>query len=393
MTLDIRNYTPFVPFAFEKQGKGGINYEVVIIKGTFDLTPGKVKIAADQKLPVMADQYYGEPGTSSLAMEADLVPFKPATDIYVTGHAHRPSQAPAYEWLAEIAIAQTQTQDSAKHKAGDILTLRSTLHLCGPRFWECSLLGGWRLGKPEATSSIALKYELAFGGQIERRVKVSEQHPTGIMMESYAPNPVGVGYYDIATMKRDQRYQAPSILSRGQTIDSLGDRPAPAGTTPISRWWPQRYRYAGTYDRRWERTWQDEQGKPLAGVFPALPEDFDNRFYNAAPLGLTWPGWLQGDETLQVRGFLPGGDLQTSLMGLRMLGLLQGGKESGRGELFKLDTLHIDLDARRVILTWRLTVLKSLEAERLQIMFANPDEGYNRIPDDASQARNPNAFA
>lgn len=393
MTLDIRNYTPFVPFAFEKQGKGRVAYEVVIIKGTFDLVPGQVKISADQQLPMLADQYYDEPETSSLVMEGDLVPVKPATDIYVTGHAHRPSEAPGYEWLAQIAVAQTQVRDSLQHKTGDVLTLRHTLHLCGPRYWESSFLGGWRLSQPAPVNAIPLKYELAFGGQFERKVKVSAQHPEGVMVDSYAANPVGVGYYDTAAMQRGQRYLAPSILRRGQTLSSLRDRPAPAGTTPISRWWPQRYQYAGTYDRHWERTWQDEQGKPLEGVFPALPEDFNNRFYNAAPPGLVWPGLLQGDEALDMRGLLPEGHLQTRLMGVRLLAILHGGAESGHTELFKLDTLHIDLDARRVILTWRLTVRQSLQAERVQIMFAHPNEGYEVSPEDSSQDHKLNALA
>ena len=41
---------------------------------------------------------------------------------------------------------------------------------------------------------------------------------------------------------------------------------------PLSRGWPQRARFAGTYDDEW-----------LADVFPFLPKDFDERYYQAAP--------------------------------------------------------------------------------------------------------------
>ena len=393
MTLEIRNYTPFVPFAFEKQGKAGETYAVMIVKGTFDLHPEQVKIAADQQLPVLADHYYGEPETSSLVMEGDLVRYKPGADIYITGHAYRPREAAGNEWLAQIAVAQTQVRDSAQHKTGDVLTLRHTLHLHGPRFWEIGFLGGWRLSPAETVSAVALQYELAFGGQFERKVKVSAQHPNGVVVDAYAPNPVGIGYYQIDSMERGKRYPAPQIMRQSQTLNKLDDRPEPAGTTPISRWWPQRYQYAGTYDQRWQDTWQNKDGKPLEGIFPALPADFNDRFYNAASPGLVWPGWLQGDETLHLRGLFAQGAMQTRLMGLRLLGIAQGGSESGRTELLKLDTLHIDLDARQVILTWRLTIAQSLGVERVQIMFAHADEGYDVQPDGAHQRQSADTTA
>jgi hypothetical protein len=375
MTLEIRNYTPFVPFAFEKQGKGREACEVVIIKGTFDLIHDQVTIAAEQQLPVLADQYYDEPETSSLALEGDLVMVKPATDIYVTGHAQALGGEAVCDWVAQIEISQPSDKTSSTSKVPGEMMLRHTLYVCGPRYWEAGVLGGWRLSKPEPVAAIPLKYELAFGGQFERQVKISEQHPEGVMIDTYAPNPVGVGYYDPASMLHDQRYPAPLILRQGEILNSPEDRPLPAGTTPISRWWPQRYHYAGTYDERWERTWKDEQGQRIEGVFPALPEDFDYRFYNAAHPSLIWPSFMRGDETIRLQGLLPEGPLETSLMGLRLLGILQGGEESGRTEAFKLDTLHIDLDARKVMLTWRLTVLQSLGAERVQVMFAYQDEG------------------
>jgi hypothetical protein len=366
MSLELRNFTPFVPFAFEKEGKARTAYDVVILKGTFDLLPDQVKVAKIQRLPEMADRYHGEPETSSLAMEGDLVIGKVSTDIFVTGSA-RPLNAIAVpEWLAQIEIGN-EGRDGIK---GGV---KHTLHLSGPRTWQRGLVGGWTLTEPIPASEIALKYELAYGGTIARPCKKTPDCPDGMRVDVYAHNPVGVGYYDSAQMERGSTYPAPQIKHYGDKLKSPhfadNKKQQPAGTTPLSRWWPERYRYAGTYDDKWHRTWQDAQGNPQPGVFPGLPDDFDYRFYSAAPQGLTYPGFMQGSEAIALKGLLPQGHLSTRLTGVRFEAVLQGGPESGRIEKLKLDTVHIDLDAQQVILTWRLTIPTAIGAERVQLMF------------------------
>src|SRR4029453_315213 len=42
---------------------------------------------------------------------------------------------------------------------------------------------------------------------------------------------------------------------------------------PLGKHWEPRYKYAGTYDQQW-----------LDDVFPFLPADFDEQYYQAAPL-------------------------------------------------------------------------------------------------------------
>jgi hypothetical protein len=358
MSLEIRNFTPFVPFAFEKEGVARTQYDVVVLKGTFDLLPEQVKIAAIQRLPEMADRYHGEPETSSLAMDGDLVLGKLATDIFVTGSAQALSGVASPQWLAQVQIT-----------GGIKPPLTHTLHLTGPRQWEQGMLTGWSLSDPVPVTAVDLKYELAFGGAIERPVKQTPDNPDGIEIDAYPENPVGVGYYDRALMKRTKTYPAPQIMRHGDKLTALDNWLTPAGTAPISRWWPQRYQYAGTYDEAWYRSWQDANGKPIDGVFPALPDDFDYRFYNAAHPSLIYPGFMTGHETIALKGFLADGPLTTRLTGMRFETILHGGDESGRLEHMKLDTLHIDLDARQVMLTWRLTVAKALRAHRVQIMF------------------------
>ena len=50
------------------------------------------------------------------------------------------------------------------------------------------------------------------------------------------------------------------------------DRPTPIGFGPVPRFAKARVRYAGTYDEHW-----------IENVLPFLPQDFDDRYFQAAP--------------------------------------------------------------------------------------------------------------
>ena len=63
----------------------------------------------------------------------------------------------------------------------------------------------------------------------------------------------------------------------------------PAGFGPIARHWEPRVRWAGTYDKRWQRT-----RKPL------LPDDFDDRFHQCAPEDQQVDGGLIGGELVEL---------------------------------------------------------------------------------------------
>ncbi len=64
----------------------------------------------------------------------------------------------------------------------------------------------------------------------------------------------------------------PNIEAVGEAVNFPTDNYKPMALGPLGRGWPQRARYAGTYDDAW-----------LADVFPFLPKDFDERYYQAAP--------------------------------------------------------------------------------------------------------------
>ncbi|MEZ4370726.1 MAG: pentapeptide repeat-containing protein [Polyangiaceae bacterium] len=101
----------------------------------------------------------------------------------------------------------------------------------------------------------------------------------------------------------------------------------------------------GTYDDAWvTRRW------------PYFPEDFDYKFFNAAPVPLRMER-LRGDESLVLRGVHPSRpQLETRLPGVSVRAFAQYARAEGLrfAELaLRLDTLHIDLEQNQLQLVWR----------------------------------------
>jgi hypothetical protein len=69
-------------------------------------------------------------------------------------------------------------------------------------------------------------------------------------------------------------------------VGTWGDN-RPASFGPLGRGWPERLRFAGTYDQ----AWNDD-------VFPFLPRDFDPRHYQASPADQQIPFPAKGTEVL-----------------------------------------------------------------------------------------------
>jgi hypothetical protein len=330
--LEATNMTPGQVFAFEKEGILGQVFSVIVLKSSFDLTPGLLRLSDDPLGIVLADAYFGAPETTSLRVEGDLVIQRPGTDLWITGEAVAPSETREREWLASIELGPSAQQ----------------FRFFGPRAWSHHAEHGWRLGAPEPTRSVALRYEHAFGG-------------TG-----YPENPVGVGFHAKDELDTAKTYSAPSILSASDDYAHIEDRLDPAPLGPLSRWWQPRYRWAGTFDAAWERSWRDKPGGR-----PFLPQDFDYRFYNAAHPRFVVPGRLRGDEPLSIHGFGARVETTTRLPGWRFVAVLQDGDEAGRAEDMKLDTVHLDLQRRQAHLVWRLTLPADLGASRALCRFAS----------------------
>jgi hypothetical protein len=293
---------------------------VVVIKGTFVLPkPGEQVRLADEQLPlIMADTFTGQPGFSAPVQEIDFAPRKHHCDVLLTGHARAPAGKQVTRLRGSLRVGPME-------KSFDVV---------GDRVWQAGLTG-IRASDPQPFTEMPVSYDHAFGGA-DRHSKDESEH------DAYLPNPVGRGWHKHLKNEWVDGSPLPNIEAIGEGVSFPSDRRTPVALGPLGRGWPQRARYAGTYDEHW-----------LADVFPFLPKDFDERYYQAAP------------EDQQVP--LPKGPMEVVLSGFTADGLRQFmlphfeapvhvfPKRGEREDLTAtLDTIVFEPDLGRFTMSWRL---------------------------------------
>ena len=121
-----RNYTPFPPLQFESRDEQRNDFGVIVLRGTFQIENGRrLRLVQKQEPLIMADEYYGEPGQSSLKYESSIAPYKPKTDILINANAYSPSGKPEKQWTAGIQFG----------------SIKKEIQVTGPRRWERGFAG------------------------------------------------------------------------------------------------------------------------------------------------------------------------------------------------------------------------------------------------------------
>ena len=115
----------------------------------------------------------------------------------------------------------------------------------------------------------------------------------------------------------------------------------PMAFGPIGRHWDPRYKYAGTYDDKW-----------LADVFPFLPPDFDEQYYQSAPLDQQLPKPL-GEQRVTLLNLTPDGRRDFVLPQFEAPIHVFPKKGDREDLMAPLDTVVIEPDLERVTMTWR----------------------------------------
>jgi hypothetical protein len=128
----------------------------------------------------------------------------------------------------------------------------------------------------------------------------------------------------------------------GKTVDFPSDKYVPMALGPLGRGWPQRARYVGTYDQQW-----------LDDVFPFLPKDFDERYYQAAPEDQQLP-LPKGPLEVLLSGFTADGPRQFMLPHFEAP-VHVFPKRGDREDLTAmLDTIVFEPDLGRFTMSWRV---------------------------------------
>jgi uncharacterized protein YjbI with pentapeptide repeats len=296
--------TPFELGLFTWRVRPGQDTLVVAVKATFTIVPGAPCALADEQRPCMGEEPWDDDVPDpSLRVDTDLAVFKPVGEVFLHGACHPPGGRAT---VSAVAL-----------RFGDV---HKQLAVFGDRVWT-----GSSFSSPAPFTAMPLRWERAYGGP------------------GCASNPSGVGAppVDGAPVRMLPNLEDPSRLIRAPH-----DAPTPWCTAPIARTWASRAALAGTYDARWK-----------ALRFPWFPDDFDWRYFLAAPPDQRAQGYWRGDETFaltnvhaehaQLTGALPG-------IRPRLFTVLQTSVGATFQELLlQLDTVTLDVEAMEARCVWR----------------------------------------
>jgi hypothetical protein len=293
---------------------------VVVIKGTFVLPkPGEQVRLADEQLPlIMADTFTGEPGFSAPIYEVDFAPRKPACDVLLVGHAR------AHE-------GRQVTRMRVGLRVGP---MEKTFDVIGDRVWQAGLTG-IAASAPQPFTEMPISYDRAFGGA-DRNSENENEH------DACLPNPVGRGWHKHMKNAWVDGKPLPNTEELGKTVRFPTDNHKPMSLGPLGRGWPQRARYAGTYNQQW-----------LDDVFPFLPKDFDERYYLAAPEDQQVP-LPKGPMEVMLSGFTADGIRQFTLPHFEAPVHLFPKRGARENYTATLDTIAFEPDRECFTMSWRV---------------------------------------
>lgn len=313
--LQVENRTPFVPAMFLFPDREGVDTVYAVLQATFALGAAGPRVAEVQRPVALTDAYWGDSGKSSVRYAGEAHLGKPATDVVIVGAGHAPGGRPApYFGVSATVGARTKV-----------------LHVFGDRVWRSGALGV--APSPAApVTSVPLRWERAYGGREELGNGKAASEPR---------NPVGCGFVAKRPVRDLVGAPVPSVEDPAHPLRSAGDRVPPAGFGFLAPWWQPRAGFAGTYDEAWQRH-----------RAPYLPDDFDPRFFQAAPPDQVHAGWLLGGEPVELVNLSPGGTLRFALPTCTLEAEVHVAGAVERPPL-RLETVVLEPDEGRFSLAWR----------------------------------------
>jgi hypothetical protein len=296
--------------------KDGREAAVVVVKATYVLpASGQDARLADEQLPlVRADEFTGAPGVTAPRLETDFAHRKPACDVLLLGSACAPPGHRAIRLEVGLRVG-------ALHKR---------LVVVGNRTWRRQVVG-YRSTAPEPFERVPISYDVAYGGSAEPGIQPAFSH---------AANPVGRGYWPAGSDAHSR--PLPNTEQLGVPVEDCAASYVPMAFSPVGRSWLPRRMYAGTYDEAWAQN-----------RAPLWPEDFDDRYFQAAPADqiIEYP---RGGSEVHLQNLTPDGQRTFRLPSLRMPVTFVPHRGRDVVREANIDTIVFDTDADRFTLTWRV---------------------------------------
>jgi hypothetical protein len=292
---------------------------VYIVKGTFGFDHRRIAWpldAADQT-DFAGDTPFMDDIGRSLRTATDLVSLKPYGEVTLTADCCVPGGRESVEQECFL-------------EAGPI---RKRLLVSGDRIWLHNGRGRFLIGDPLPFSRMPLRWERAFGGL------------------SHPQNRFGRGMSMVEDADGQRRRYLPNIEDPRHRVTRFDDAPEPAGFAPISPSAQSRLAAQGTRDQHW-----------ATFRAPLPPDDYEPRAEQAAPPDQWLDGYWTGDEPIRLGGMDPvHAVIETRLPGRRPRLFVDARTAKSAPRRFVeipllLDTVHIDVTEKRIVLIWRRAV-------------------------------------
>lgn len=315
---------------------------VAVVKGTFAIPrEDEASQLAEQQVPLIeTDVFSGEPGFTATVYENDFAPSKPRCDVLLNGSAYAPRGEPAQRVRVCVTVGSWA-------KKFDVI---------GHRVWLCGDLVT-SASEPEPFIVMPISYENAFGG-------VDRDHPDQSKHQYYRENYAGVGYHQHKLQAH--RKPLPNTEEIGRPITNPSGSYRPMAFGAVGRPWKQRIQYAGTYDQKW-----------LDEVFPFVPRDFKDQYFQAAPAD-QWIDPPRGGELVELLNLTRSGCVRFTLPveSMPFEFLYKSGEK--KRLLGTLDTLLFEPEHERYCMTWRvrLPLRRNIHEVGLIVAGRVPPEGY-----------------
>jgi hypothetical protein len=296
---------------------------VVVVKGTFHLPMAgqEARLHEQQEPLVVADTFTGVPGMSAPFHEIDFAAHKMRCDILLQGSAYAPQGRPATRVPVGVRVSNWM----------------KTFAVVGNRHWRARM-GAVACSEPEPFTVMPISYDCAFGG-------IDTHHDDPAMHAAFMRNPVGRGFHRHLRGDWVNGSPLPNTEELRRPVESPDGDYQPMAFGPQGRGWSGRLRHAGTYDQDW-----------LDNVFPFLPADFNNLYYQAAPEDQQ-TAYLRGGEEVVLANLTQEGNTSFRIPAFDMPVFFFGAKGAVRHEeAARLDTLAMYPDAGFFTLTWRASL-------------------------------------
>jgi hypothetical protein len=296
---------------------------VVVVKGTFLIpkNPNDEPELAKMQIPlVTADVFTGEPGLSAPVYESEYAPRKPRCDVLLNGSAYAPGGRPVDRVTVSLRVGG----------------MRKSFDVVGNRVWQAGALS-IGASKPVPFIKMPFSYDNAFGGT--DRAKGDPD-----TFRSYLANHCGVGWHEYLDTRFVDNTPLPNTEETGRPVTSPKGNYKPMALGSIGRQLPERAKWAGTYDQKW-----------LDDVSPFLPKDFDERYFQAAPVDQQTDHLLGGEE-VELVNLTPSGRTAFNLPRRDVPVEFSFRNGDRRDVNTVIDTVLFEPDLGRFCMLWRVSL-------------------------------------